>query len=254
MRVLLFSLILFIPGCYTPLQHPLRVTPGAYAEISYNVQPMAGRTGACDNFSGCQDTGNAGALANPLQLSGGYGWLLGGKFGVLAGAIFPTVENQKAGAWGLVTGFGYFTWQNPNFAVGAGPELGAGGIAGLAGAEWQPWPRGHFAPRLGGWARWFQPWNMEHREYNPRVPAWDLGVRLRFGALYLQYAYYRQTEGVMYWPIYETAVYSSAVHSITVGLQIDRSTIAGLDKIFSRLGRSGGGGGLGLGLGLIRLR
>ncbi len=253
--IVFFSFIfLFISGCYTPLQHPLRVSPGWYGEVSYNVMPMSGRTGACDNTNGCQDTENGGAMVNPLQLSGGYGWLLGGKVGVLTGATFPTVENQKVGAPGLVSGFGYFTWQkSPNLAVGAGPELGAGGIAGLAGVEWQPWPRHDWSPRLGSWARWFQPWELERRERNPRVPAWDLGVRLRFGGFYLQYAYYRQTEGIMYTTIYETAVYASAFHSITVGIQIDKSTLRSLDRLFA--GRGGGSwSGIGLGLGLMRLR
>jgi hypothetical protein len=50
-----------------------------------------------------------------------------------------------------------------------------------------------------------------------RVRTWEIGGGLRFGPFYIQYTYYTQASGVMYWLVYETAGYSQGMHIISIG-------------------------------------
>jgi len=234
-RLASLLLLLLVLGCTTPLVHPLRVpsTPsnetlkGLVVEGSMSFQWGLGRTGSCDNFQGCVD-GSKPTQLNPLQLSAGYSTLLGNTVGLMAGFYFPAWENLKDGTWYNTLGFWtYVTVQNDYFSVGIGPEIGGSGWALTAGAELQPRGNVEWATALGVYGRIFWPFSYDHREFDGKVRTWELGGRLRVGPVYLQYTYYTQAEGVMYWELWETATYAQGMHIISLGGSFSRDTMMG---------------------------
>jgi hypothetical protein len=214
---------LLLAACVTPLMHPLRAGNGFVAEAGTSLQFGHGREGSCDNFQGCVDgEGGAGGW-NLLQLSGGYSWLFWEHVGVMVGLYFPGWENLKDGDWtGTLGMWSFFTLQGPYASIGVGPEVGVGGWALTAGTELQLWGDDAFwMPRLGAYGRVFWPYEYDHPDYDDihdvRVRTWEIGGRLRFGPVYIQYTYYTQVEGIMYWLVYETAGYSQGMHIISIG-------------------------------------
>jgi len=214
---------LLLAACVTPLMHPLRAGNGFVAEAATSLQFGHGREGSCDNFQGCVDgEGGAGGW-NMIQLSGGYSWLFWEHVGVMVGLYFPGWENLKDGDWtGTLGLWSFFTLQGPYASIGVGPEVGVGGWALTAGTELQLWGEDAlWMPRLGAYGRVFWPYEYDHPDYDDvhdvRVRTWEIGGRLRFGPVYIQYTYYTQVEGVMYWLVYETAGYSQGMHIISIG-------------------------------------
>lgn len=212
-------LCLLLLACVTPLMHPLRAGNGFVAEASTSFQFGHGREGSCDNFQGCVDGDGGAGGWNMLQLSGGYSWLFWDHVGVMVGLYFPGWENMKDGDWtGSLGMWSFFTLQGPYASIGVGPEVGVGGWALTAGTELQLWgDDALWMPRIGGYGRVFWPYEYDHKERDGRVRTWEIGGRLRFGPFYIQYTYYTQVEGYMYWPVYETAGYSQGMHIISVG-------------------------------------
>jgi len=203
--------------------HPLRAGNGFVAEAATSFQFGHGRHGSCDNFQGCVD-GHGGAGGwNMIQLSGGYSWLFWDHVGMMVGLYFPGWENLKDGDWtGTMGMWSFLTLQGDYASIGVGPEVGVGGWALTAGTELQLWGEDAFwMPRIGGYGRIFWPYEYDHpapdSTRDVRVRTWEIGGRLRIGPFYVQYTYYTQVEGVMYWEVYETAGYSQGMHIISIG-------------------------------------
>lgn len=224
-RLAVAATCLLFMACVTPLMHPLRAGNGFVAEAGTSFQFGHGREGTCDNDQGCVDSDDgAGAGGwNMIQLSGGYSWLFWDHVGVMVGLYFPGWENLKDGDWtGTMGMWSFFTLQGPYASIGVGPEVGVGGWALTAGTELQLWGEDAFwMPRIGGYGRIFWPYEYDHpapdSTSDVRVRTWEIGGRLRFGPFYIQYTYYTQVEGVMYWEVYETAGYSQGMHIISIG-------------------------------------
>jgi hypothetical protein len=226
-------LLVMATGCVTGLAHPLRVPDGPFAEAAISAIGMAGRTGGCDNFQGCIDSDEGGFGFN-IQLSGGYGVVLADTFGILGGLYMPAAWNMKApdgdGFYSTLAAYSFFTVQCPWGSLGAGPEVGIYGWALTVGGEVRPWGGDEdlpWAPALGVYARTIWPFEERPDEFNGEVPSWEVGGRLTVGMAFLQYAAYVQTQGAMNFTIYETSVYASTLHIVSVGISVD---FFGLDK------------------------
>ncbi len=208
-------------GCTAPLLHGLRAAPGPWVDFSVGMGCSEERLTACAGAAGCEDPG-AGVSGNPLQLAAGYAWVLEDHVGLLLGAQFPAWANQKLYTWwsGLsLTSFA--TVQTEHLSFGVGPELGLGGAALVVGAEGLPWGPRTWLPGLGVWSRYFWPWAPDRTEINGRSESWEVGARLRFGGIVLQYAYHHQQRG---WMSSSRPDYGRGMHLFSIGLQIDGDT------------------------------
>ena len=218
-------------GCVTGLAHPLRVPDGPVAEAALSGIVMTGRNGGCDNFQGCVDSTDAGFGFN-LQLSGGYGVVLADTFGIMGGLYMPAFWNVKApdgeGWYSTLAAYSYFTVQCPWGSLGVGPEVGVFAWSLTVGGEVRPWGDDLlWSPALGVYARGTWPFEEHPAEFNGQVPSWEVGARLTVGMVFLQYAAFVQTQGAMNFTIYETSVYASTLHIISVGISVD---FFGLDE------------------------
>ena len=217
-------------GCATPLAHPLRAETGPWAEAAFGIVGETGRSGGCDNYQGCVDSDGDGIFGmTPIHVAGGYSHVFAEHVGVIVGLWGPAWVNQKDGFWeSPLAATGYVTLQNEWAALGVGADLGFGGAAWMAGLELGD--TGALLAgtgtgidvRLGVWARRFDPWDPEPRiEFNGPVGSWEAGARLTFGSLvFVQYGYYAQDSGVMDFVIYETSVYASNLHTVSLGASV----------------------------------
>jgi hypothetical protein len=215
-----------LAGCVSPMMHPLRVPDGFVAEAALTPIVFTGRHGGCDNFQGCTDSagGEPGAGVN-IHLTGGYGTVLADSFGIMGGLYLPAQDTLRAGPgtgyYSFFAAWGWFTLQCPWALLGVGPEFGASGWALDVGAAVRPFGDSSFwSPELGVYGRMGRPWEEVLREFNPQVPAWEVGVRLQVAFLFVQYAYWRQRSGVSDFTIWETSVYTNTMHLISLGLTL----------------------------------
>jgi hypothetical protein len=218
-------------GCVTGLAHPLRVPDGPVAEAALSFIGMGGRNGGCDNFGPCTPSEDAGFGFN-INLSGGYGVVLADTFGILGGLYMPAFWNVKApdgeGWYSTLAAYTFFTVQCPWGSLGVGPEVGVFAWSLTVGGEVRPWGDEYlWAPALGAYARGTWPFEERRAEYNGQVPSWEVGARATVGMLFLQYAYFVQTQGAMNFTIWETSVYASELHIVSIGISVD---FFGLDK------------------------
>jgi hypothetical protein len=225
-------------GCVTGLAHPLRVPDGPVAEAAVSFIGMSGRNGGCDNFQGCVDSEDAGFGFN-IQLSGGYGVVLADTFGILGGIYMPAFWNVKApdgeGWYSGIAAYSFFTVQAPWGSLGVGPEVGVFAWSLTVGGEVRPWGGDEelpWAPALGVYARGTWPFEEQSAEFNGQVPSWEVGTRMTVGMLFLQYAYFVQTSGAMNFTIYETSVYASELHIVSVGMSVDFFGLDTFDDAF----------------------
>ena len=233
-RLIAVILLPVLFACATPLIHPLRVpssasdevAKGVVAEAGMSFQVGLGRFGGCDNQEGCQDRDdNSPVFWNIIQFSVGYSHLLWDTLGLMAGLYFPAWENLKDGTWyNTLALWTFATVQNDYFSVGVGPEVGGSGWALTVGAELQPWGIQNWMPALGVYGRVFWPFVYDHVEFDGKERTWEVGGRLRSGMVYLQYTYYTQVSGAMYWTVFETASYAQGMHIISLGISMTRDS------------------------------
>ena len=100
------------------------------------------------------------------------------------------------------------------------------------GGEVQPWGAAPLHPRFGVYGRWFWPYepSSDPTAIDARVRAWDAGTRLRFGPIYLQYAFSTQPRGTS--TSSDEDRYAQSRHILTFGLSLDRETV----RVFTDLG------------------
>ncbi|MBI5488887.1 MAG: hypothetical protein HY905_16255 [Deltaproteobacteria bacterium] len=218
-------------ACVTPMMHPIRVPDGFVAEAALSPIIFTGRHGGCDNETGCTDsrTGEPDAGIN-IHLTGGYGTVLADTFGIMGGIYMPAQDTLKAavgaGLYSFLAAWGWFTVQCPWAVLGVGPEFGVSGWALAVGGSVRPFGDDlSWSPELGVYGRVGRPWELHPKEFNGQVPGWDVGVRLQVEFLFLQYAYYRHTSGVMDFTIWETSVYTDTMHFITLGITLTPDTL-----------------------------
>src|SRR4051812_35039555 len=195
-------------GCATPMMHPLRASNGPVLELATSLRVGAGRRGECGDL-GCVDSGHRAIAIDPLALSVGYSHVFGGHFGLMAGAQLPAPRGYvvPVAAWSFVTA------QNEHASIGAGPDLGVGGGGGTVGGEIQPWGDEPLRFRFGAYGRSFVPFAPRPDAMDGRTSYWEGGGRLRFGPIYLQYAYQTHPGGVVSDP--GGATYAQSRHLVT---------------------------------------
>lgn len=213
-------------GCVTPLLHPLRASNGPVFELATSGTVTAGRRGTCGD-AGCVETGERSVGLTSLQLSGGYSRVLARHFGVMAGAHVPAAKTYVV----PIALWSFFTVQNEYVSAGAGPDLGVGGAGVTLGAELSPWGDALLHPRFGGYARWFWPFSPEPETIGGRARSWELGGRLRFGPIYLQYSFHTHPEGAAL--DHDEESFAQSRHMLSIGLTLDRETVRAFTSIGS---------------------
>jgi hypothetical protein len=214
--------VLALSGCPSPMLHPLRASNGPYVAAAAFAAVPGGRRGQC--YELCLES--QGTPATPaVAAAAGYGHVFG-NVGVQGGAYALAFGNGHAldalDAFGL---FGFFTLQNRLWSVGAGPELTGGGASITMGGEFRhDVPSLAFIPTVGVFARWFVPlprgtvhW------YAPDTPTLEIGVRARWGELFVQYEYYTNMERRVVIPAFgvEGSVFGEGFHLFAIGGMVD---------------------------------
>jgi hypothetical protein len=196
---------LLLVGCITPVMHPFRASDGLFGNGSHNFQLPAG-------------DGSAGGFSP--QISYGYGHVYADRFGVMAGLYFPAWKTHKTQfSWKSLVGlYTFFTVQTDRFSIGVGPEISAGGYGVTTGGEVRPWPTEPWAPALSIYHRWLWPFFPTHEPKRNHAASRELGARLGFGPVFLQYAHHQQLEGVFCYPLIESETCGRAVHIFAFGL------------------------------------
>ena len=167
----------------------------------------------------------------PLNLDGRWGHMLGEHVGFMVGTSFPSFQNNKTSSgYGALLGYGVLTVQGDALSVGAGPEVGSHVAGGSGGIEVDLVPlMGVDLPdhafAISGYGRYLRPYEIEEGPVDAHVPSWDAGVSFRFGPAVLQYAYYRQTIGVIDYVIFETSVQAQSWHMFSLGVEVNADTL-----------------------------
>lgn len=210
-------------GCVTPVLHPLRATNGWVGEVASSLQLNSGKQWYC--YDGCSRGDYPFSGGSPAQGSFGYSRVISNRFGAMAGLYFPAFQNQKNSfAFGAL--WTYFTVQNDYVAAGIGPEIGLGNVAMMVGFEVQPLGIRRWTPAIGVYSRGSFPFVQSDSFMgglsNPSV---EYGARVRYGPVFLQYAYYRHmSELVSQMRLIESSTYSEGFQILTVGMTFDAIT------------------------------
>jgi hypothetical protein len=209
---------LALAGCVTPVMHPFRASDGLFGNGSVSFQLPGGHGCADRRVCASPEEGSAGGL-NLVQMSYGYSHVFADRFGVMAGLYFPAWKTHKMGfSWKSLVGlYTFFTVQTDRFSIGAGPEISAGGWGVTTGGEVRPWLTSPWAPALSLYHRWLWPFFPTHEAEDAHAASRELGARIGFGPLFIQYAYHQQLEGVFCYSLIESASCGSAVHIISFG-------------------------------------
>lgn len=212
-------------GCVTPLLHPLRASNGPVFELASSGTVTAGRRGTCGD-GGCVETGEREVALTSLEVSGGYSRVLARHFGVMGGVYLPAGELHEV----PIALWSFFTIQNRHASAGVGPDLGSGGAALMVGGEVQPWGERPLHPRFGGYARWSWPFSPEPDRIAGPARSWEVGGRLRFGPIYLQYSFHTHPDGAAKDPGGDG--FAQTRHILSLGLTLDRETV----RVFEAIG------------------
>lgn len=223
-------LCLATAGCHLPLLHPIRLREGPYVGVSASTQVGDGVGGECGNPGGCMTTsgGGGGGLSFP-QLSAGYAHLFTPNVGFLAGGTMFTMRDQRLDEWYALSSFVLFgVVQSDELAVGGGADFGAGAATLEAAAEATIWTfDALWDIGLAVFARRTIPYHESTIpsgpgfDFNPSAWSYEIGVRVPFGPLFVEYSYFRLDRGFVYYPVWETAGFSEGLHMITFGITAD---------------------------------
>ena len=80
---------------------------------------------------------------------------------------------------------------------------------------------------VAAFARRTIPWNESRPptgggfEFNPSVWSYEIGARLIFGPLFVEYSWFHLDRGFVYYEVWETAGFSEGLHMITLGVIAD---------------------------------
>ena len=191
------------------------------------VHVGAEKRGSCDNETGCKP-GSAGGFS-PLNLDGRWGHRFSEHVGLMGGVTFPGFRNSKTSKVdAALVSYGVLTLETPIVSVGLGPELGTRVAGGSVGLDLQPLGNELSLPHLLGLSPYFRyltPYRIHEADENGQVPSWDTGVRLRVGPAVLGYTFYRQTQGVIDYVIYESSVRAQSWHMLTFGVELNRDSL-----------------------------
>lgn len=218
-------------GCHLPLLHPIRLREGPYVSVSASGQGGAGAGGGCDNTSGCtlSSGGGAGGLSFP-QLAAGYAHLFNPNIGFLVGGTMITVRDQRLDEWYGASSLVLFgtVQSDDEIAVGGGVDLGAGAATLELAVEGT---YGHldatFDLGVAFFARRTIPYDESRPgapgtlDFNPRVWSHEIGMRLVFGPLFVEYSWFQLDRGFVYYEVWETAGFSEGLHIIALGAIVD---------------------------------
>lgn len=223
------TFLLVSVGCAMPVMHPFRTHEGPGARAAVVVHVGAENEASCNNDPGCSPGDVSGF--SPLNVDGRWGHMLGEHVGVMGGASFPGFENNKTGSgYGALLGYGVVTVQGDVLSVGAGPEVGSHVAGASGGVDFELVPLfGVDLPdhliAVSAYGRYLRPYSVEEAPVDGRVPSWDVGASLRIGPVVAQYAYYRQTSGVMEYVIYESSVQAQSWHMFTLAAEVNADTL-----------------------------
>lgn len=204
---------------------------------SAGVAFLAGdsKAGGCDNFEGCKETGNAGGIGL-LNLDARVGAVFADHFGLTFGLYLPGFRNSKSFEWdALVVSYLQASFQNDWISFALGPEVGSRVVGAVGGLDIQPFglPGGRHAgwdPAITVYGRYLTPYDPQDRvdpdEANARVPSLDVGAGVRLGFVVVQYSYWRATEGVIDYVIWETSTRARSWHVVLIGVELNRRTIS----------------------------
>jgi hypothetical protein len=234
--LILPALVPFLLACTIPVMRPMRTHEGPGVAAGLLFLRGAKRSGGCDNFQGCRTTGSAGGMSF-LNFDARIGHRFTDWFGLTFGLYGPGFRNSKSTKWHAL-GVSYLqaSFQNDYVSLAVGTEVGTRVIGGTAGLDVQPFGKlqGGWAgwdPSVSGYFRWLTPYSyraardVDPDEANARVPSWDAGATLRVGPVFFQYAYWRQTAGVIDYIIYETSTRAAAWHVFLVGLDANLDSL-----------------------------
>ncbi|GEM_PF-2454767 len=184
-----------LTGCLTPLNHPLRAEPGLFIGGGVGAGVGAGQQVNCHDGCNLPDMTSIGA---GLSATAGLMAMPTREIGLIVGA--EAGSNSQRGTFtydGAVSAFAHGTWQTPTTALGLGME--AGGL--MWGVKGSVHRKIDDEVAVAGWGRYLRPWTPDRGFREPdmwidgRYPAMDVGVRLEWRRIAINYAFGTQFGG-----------------------------------------------------------